>query len=1301
MNNYDRTLELIRMSTNSAGEANRQYAIYLGSVEAAQKRSENAFEEMSAKLTSDTSLKVFYSILEGIYKVITALNPQLLIFITTIGSLIASVLKFKVASGKIEFFNQLAVIGPKKKLPEFLINLAKTLGFVEHGAEGAALKMGVFNATVALTIAAIAALLIILGLAYAAWKAYDERQERAAAEAEKYAQQLNEEYNALKNEFERYEELNKIVNKTAQEKAELVEINKQILDDNPDLLGGIDAEGNAYLVASDKIKQYLEQKAEEKKLADIDAFEKKLEADKDNPIATSRERLLESDPKFQDKASKYFAESTDEVLEKASKMSLEDFKKEAKNKLTLGDRYKEETWKDVEDIWKKVQDINSTEVSKTRIFVSEGIAKIASSTIDELESQGKEISTGYREMVSLVSLQSTYKATDLTDDELSFFGINKLEYKAMNDSQRIVNYSKIIQDKWLEELNSFAGRKDFEKAISEWVSIKDDKTLNNEQIEKKFEKLFGKFNLSDELNKNIKNGGLADLNSFTEEIFENFTGDDRSKKSIEKVSKKLSSNIRKLIGDSITNLDDQELKNKLIQSLTSVFTDDFNSEISRLLDETDMSSPTAVRKLRERLLKQFSDTGIIGGEDIVDAMVPRLTGLERELLKKVEESIKGLKGISGLQTKNILTFEEAMAATVEYGAEMISMTDDGLFIANQDAINAKKYADSVALIAHFQGIIDSLTDDINFASEEEEKIISKKIELYNKIIEQQKEQISNLNIMTGFEAISGTTESLKNLGSIYTKLEKGPLSFIEGVQEIVKNPSLIKYWNKQTGAIELTRSAIIELANDSREATISQFEDQKDLLEIRLKNLSAIKLTAAEFRKAVANDAALSGGSNSSNQKEIDKVKKEIEDIEALINAYRNASVFDILGIDDPAIKEAEDKKKKLLDLRKEVYDALREQDQKDLDAEKERFDKLTEMENKYLDAVKKAIDKERALREKNSSAEDLAKKKRQLAVLERDTSGTSSQEAMKLAEEIANDEQDARDAEVDRQYEALQAQYEVQQEQRDIQIQMREELIKNRDQSGYYWTETNRIMNSGSAAILGLLRTTEAYKTADPTTKSDIEKAWTESISGAGVATISSGGASSGGSTTNTTTATKYPGTVFGPGSSGENVKKIQKSINDLISSGILKNVTKLVVDGIYGKNTAAAVVEFQKLKGLSPDGKVGSQTWPALVTKYKEGGLVDYTGPAWVDGSRTNPESFLDATDTKLIAGLRDLLRQRPVIGGSASGLGNSISVGDITVNLANRVNASEIEVGRLVRQEILSALQGRVTVSIPKTR
>ncbi len=58
--------------------------------------------------------------------------------------------------------------------------------------------------------------------------------------------------------------------------------------------------------------------------------------------------------------------------------------------------------------------------------------------------------------------------------------------------------------------------------------------------------------------------------------------------------------------------------------------------------------------------------------------------------------------------------------------------------------------------------------------------------------------------------------------------------------------------------------------------------------------------------------------------------------------------------------------------------------------------------------------------------------------------------------------------------------------------------------------------------------------------------------------------------------------------GSSGEDVKKLQKSLNEKGYS--------LTVDGVFGDKTRDAVRDYQKKNGLSVDGVVGSKTWGAL---------------------------------------------------------------------------------------------------------
>ena len=61
--------------------------------------------------------------------------------------------------------------------------------------------------------------------------------------------------------------------------------------------------------------------------------------------------------------------------------------------------------------------------------------------------------------------------------------------------------------------------------------------------------------------------------------------------------------------------------------------------------------------------------------------------------------------------------------------------------------------------------------------------------------------------------------------------------------------------------------------------------------------------------------------------------------------------------------------------------------------------------------------------------------------------------------------------------------------------------------------------------------------------------------------------------------------------GSQGEEVKKIQSRLNQI--------GYKLLVDGIWGKNTQTAVLDFQEKAGMNPDGLWGPKSEAALAAK------------------------------------------------------------------------------------------------------
>jgi peptidoglycan hydrolase-like protein with peptidoglycan-binding domain len=71
--------------------------------------------------------------------------------------------------------------------------------------------------------------------------------------------------------------------------------------------------------------------------------------------------------------------------------------------------------------------------------------------------------------------------------------------------------------------------------------------------------------------------------------------------------------------------------------------------------------------------------------------------------------------------------------------------------------------------------------------------------------------------------------------------------------------------------------------------------------------------------------------------------------------------------------------------------------------------------------------------------------------------------------------------------------------------------------------------------------------------------------------------------------------------------------------------------IDGGYGYNTWNAVKKFQSAEGIAVDGDYGPQTREKMRLRgYKTGGLADFTGPAWLDGTKARPEMVLNQKDT-----------------------------------------------------------------------
>lgn len=88
----------------------------------------------------------------------------------------------------------------------------------------------------------------------------------------------------------------------------------------------------------------------------------------------------------------------------------------------------------------------------------------------------------------------------------------------------------------------------------------------------------------------------------------------------------------------------------------------------------------------------------------------------------------------------------------------------------------------------------------------------------------------------------------------------------------------------------------------------------------------------------------------------------------------------------------------------------------------------------------------------------------------------------------------------------------------------------------------------------------------------------------------------------------------------------------------------------------------------------------------KYADGGLVTYTGPAWVDGTQNKPEAFLNAEDTKRIGQAAELLANLPIFN-NISNANNAVSAtyGDtnVSVNITVESIANDYDVDRMMKR------------------
>lgn len=347
------------------------------------------------------------------------------------------------------------------------------------------------------------------------------------------------------------------------------------------------------------------------------------------------------------------------------------------------------------------------------------------------------------------------------------------------------------------------------------------------------------------------------------------------------------------------------------------------------------------------------------------------------------------------------------------------------------------------------------------------------------------------------------------------------------------------------------------------------------------------------------------------------------EELDEWIDAYD-----DVLGRQKDLTDEINDYKKELkelwegwrdsfIDLTNDIADVFQELDEKQLEDRQEFYEKLEEQDQRYLESVRNNIEEERKARERANSFEDLQKKQSRLALLQRDSSGRYANDIAELQEEINSDQQDLADQNVDNILDTLEKQMDKDAERHQDILDAMQKQIDSNVENRIYIERAEQTIAQGEQAILDAIHMGEDWRNASNAEREKMDEEQATNIAG----------------------SKSYLEKL------NEGITSSSEYISKMVTDALTKQTESLIwTIGNIPQNDEAHVAHAMETTLPSILEQFFARTTTAedmandnatnKAKKYASGGLVNYTGPAWVDGTPGKPEAFLNANQTAMIA-------------------------------------------------------------------
>lgn len=471
-------------------------------------------------------------------------------------------------------------------------------------------------------------------------------------------------------------------------------------------------------------------------------------------------------------------------------------------------------------------------------------------------------------------------------------------------------------------------------------------------------------------------------------------------------------------------------------------------------------------------------------------------------------------------------------------------------------------------------------------------------------------------------------------------------------------------------------------------------ERKKDIEKLNNNKYSKYAYYDMATGNVVLNNDLISKNKDEDIGKGIEEQVSKLEELKGEIEGAEDA----LWDIEDQLYELTQRGRDEYIDFQKDVYNALVKQRQDEIDKYSEYISTLAEAKSDILDALRKYIDKQRQERDNAEREKEIADKDAQLFRMERDT-GSTQADIIAARKDVEQMRRDYTDELIDQKISELEEQNDEAQKVREKQLEIMQKQLEQDQESGALWAQVKILMEEGWGPDGKIIEGSELERILtdyyEYTQMSEEERA--KAIEQRNM---------------NTTLAKQYLDAKnagknkYTPSTSYPDVNKAQTPKKNPSSNSGAKALTvgtrvrtvgfgNAASDGSGGRAAKGLsnrkILKIRKgakypyLIGTSndPSGWTGWYTAAALQA-YKKGGLADFTGPAWLDGTKSRPEAVLNAHDTENFLQLRDILGE---VLTKTRDLGNSNSEnnGDNYYDIDIQVDrlSNDYDVDQLVRK------------------